>query len=406
MSIETSPVTTAAKPATAKAAGSAKSQGAAKGATDGALGFGAILAAEDATSASATDPQSSSSSNSLESKDPLAPVGSAQPAINLIATSDAALILPSSLSVPASDAIATTVAEGGAGASADATSVPGAFSPAKGPSGPAANAALLSGAGQDAATPVPATGAAGTASAAPDTKTSKTAKPGLPTLDNKSTAGVADSAKQHDTQFFAALEAMKSMQSAKEPVSAVVGVALAATGLSESNKTEKAASAADTAPLTYTGSAPTLGTTSYASTAVGDTANVSPDMQVAEQVTYWISQDVQNAELTLDGLGKDPVEVSIRMSGNEAQVSFRTDELQTRDLLENAAVHLKELLQREGLVLSGVSVGSSGSGDAGSGQPRQHQGARQTASVLAAPQATVANRVPMGAQGRSLDLFV
>ena len=88
-----------------------------------------------------------------------------------------------------------------------------------------------------------------------------------------------------------------------------------------------------------------------------DTAAVGPEMQVAEQVSYWISQDIQNAELTLDGLGKDPVEVSIRMHGNEAQVSFRTDELQTRDLLQGAASHLKELLQSEGLVLSGVSVG-------------------------------------------------
>jgi flagellar hook-length control protein FliK len=224
--------------------------------------------------------------------------------------------------------------------------------------------------------------------------------------DTKAVSGTAVAAKAHDTQFFAAMEAMKFMQPAKEPQLAVVGATLVASGMSEPSRAEKAATAAEAAPLTYSGNMPTLGTTSYASTAVADAANVSTEMQVAEQVTYWISQDVQNAELTLDGLGKDPVEVSIRMTGNEAQVTFRTDELQTRDLLEGAATHLKELLQSEGLVLSGVSVGTSGSGDAGGRPPRAPQVARKTMEMQAVPELAMTPRVSNGVQGRSLDLFV
>jgi flagellar hook-length control protein FliK len=217
---------------------------------------------------------------------------------------------------------------------------------------------------------------------------------------------MVDSGKQHDNQFFAVMEAMKFVQTAKEPPSATVGVALTASGLVEPNKPEKTALQAETVPLTYSATVPTLGTTSYASTAVADASNVSPEMQVAEQVTYWISQDVQNAALTLEGLGKDPVEVSIRMSGNEAQVSFRTDELQTRDLLESAASHLKELLQSEGLVLTGVSVGTSGSGNTGPGQQRAFHGSRQTMTMVAEHTPAAPMRAPSGGQGRSLDLFV
>ena len=85
----------------------------------------------------------------------------------------------------------------------------------------------------------------------------------------------------------------------------------------------------------------------------------SPEQQIADQVSVWVSQNVQSAELKLDALGKDPVEVSISMSGNEAQVQFRSDTPETRDLLTRAAAQLDTALQREGLVLSGVSVGTS-----------------------------------------------
>lgn len=130
------------------------------------------------------------------------------------------------------------------------------------------------------------------------------------------------------------------------------------------------------------------------------------DMYVAEKVAYWISNDVQSAEMKLDGIGVDPVEVSIRMQGNEAHIFFRTDELQARAALENAGVHLKDLLQREGLVLSGVSVGTSDAGGAGEQERRSRQGGKQT--TVATVQSTSADRgaVSHRISGGSLDLFV
>ncbi len=132
----------------------------------------------------------------------------------------------------------------------------------------------------------------------------------------------------------------------------------------------------------------------------------SMETYVAEKVAYWISNDVQNAEMKLDGIGELPVEVSIRMQGNEAHIAFRSDELHARAALENASEHLKDMLQREGVVLSGVSVGTAGAGDPGSQERKSRQGNRQAGvvSVQAAPAESVAGS--RRSTGGALDLFV
>lgn len=132
----------------------------------------------------------------------------------------------------------------------------------------------------------------------------------------------------------------------------------------------------------------------------------STETYVAEKVAYWISNDVQNAELKLDGIGELPVEVSIRMQGNEAHIAFRSDELHARAVLENASEHLKDLLQREGVVLSGVSVGTAGAGDAGSQERKSRQGNRQAGVVAVQPAPTESVAGSRRSTGGSLDLFV
>src|SRR5450830_167546 len=98
----------------------------------------------------------------------------------------------------------------------------------------------------------------------------------------------------------------------------------------------------------------------------------SSEEVVAEQVSYWIHQKRQAAELTLDGGNGQPVAVSISMNGNEASVAFRSDQAATRDMLNGALPELKTLLQGEGLVLAGVSVGAGGGqSDTSSSSSRQ-----------------------------------
>ena len=129
---------------------------------------------------------------------------------------------------------------------------------------------------------------------------------------------------------------------------------------------------------------------------------------LAEQLRYWISQGVSSAEWTMAG-DADPVQVSLSMQGNEASIAFRSEQAGTRELLAGAVDQLRDLLQREGVVLSGVSVGAHGSGAQGQ-QAGQEAAAR--AAVLRRPAgASVQAAAPVSAPAArstagGIDLFV
>lgn len=139
---------------------------------------------------------------------------------------------------------------------------------------------------------------------------------------------------------------------------------------------------------------------------VAGSATASADGQYSEEVSYWVGQELQKAEMTVDGLGANPVEVSISMQGKEATVVFRSDEEATREALSNAGAELQESLGRQGVMLSGVSVGTSNSGDS----QRQGQNGKppgwkvRSVEVAADPVSTGVRGA--GTTGRSIDLFV
>jgi len=122
---------------------------------------------------------------------------------------------------------------------------------------------------------------------------------------------------------------------------------------------------------------------------LADPSQVGAEDQIAEQVAYWVHQNTQNAELTIDRDGQ-PVEVMVSLSGNEAHVTFRSDQAQTREWLDASAAQLRDLLRGEGLELSGVTVGQSGSegasASAGDGRrsPPDRDGAARHTQVQAA----------------------
>ncbi|MDO9164662.1 MAG: flagellar hook-length control protein FliK [Rhodoferax sp.] len=140
---------------------------------------------------------------------------------------------------------------------------------------------------------------------------------------------------------------------------------------------------------------------------VADPSALSLESMVADTVSYWVAQGVQNAELKLDGFGDHPVEVSISLKGEEAHIDFRTDQPEIRKILEGATAHLKDLLTSEGLVLSGVSVGTSGQDGTGAKDQRNRPGARQ-ATITSTDALPAAKATPRASQsvGRAVDLFV
>lgn len=133
---------------------------------------------------------------------------------------------------------------------------------------------------------------------------------------------------------------------------------------------------------------------------------VVPEPALAETVSYWVSHGVQTAELTLEGFGDDPVEVSIMLNGDQAQIDFRTDQEEVRQALENASDQLKEMLSGEGVQLTGVSVGSSGKGGSGGGTRQEHSTVQKFMRADATPTTPVVTRSANPSVGRSLDLFV
>ncbi len=139
---------------------------------------------------------------------------------------------------------------------------------------------------------------------------------------------------------------------------------------------------------------------------VPQTSEVISDTAVAETVSYWASHGVQTAELKLEGFGDATVEVSILLNGDQAQIDFRSDQVDVRRVLEDATVQLKEMLSSEGLQLAGVSVGLSGSGGGTAGEQRQRPESKQITLVKSEQASIVIPRSANTGVGRNVDLFV
>lgn len=139
---------------------------------------------------------------------------------------------------------------------------------------------------------------------------------------------------------------------------------------------------------------------------VAATTATVPEGQVAETVSYWASHGVQSAELTLDGLGDEPVEVRISVEGDQAQIEFRSNQPDVRQALEGASAQLKALLSGEGLQLTGMSVGTSnrGASQGEGGQPKPSP--RQARLVAMEPARATTTRAANPAVGQALDLYV
>lgn len=92
----------------------------------------------------------------------------------------------------------------------------------------------------------------------------------------------------------------------------------------------------------------------------------------APTVSHWGTQHMRHASLRVGGEGADAIDIQLAVKGQEVQVAFQTDNAEARATLrESAGESLADLLQRSGIQLGGVSVGSQGQaqGD-GSYQPR------------------------------------
>jgi flagellar hook-length control protein FliK len=131
--------------------------------------------------------------------------------------------------------------------------------------------------------------------------------------------------------------------------------------------------------------------------------------RMVEQVSWWMAQGHQGAELKLELPGGAPVSVSVQVQGNEAHVAFRSDHPAARQWLGDAMPQLRQMLGNEGLMLSGASVGDSGTGprqEAGRNAPRVTDAGGGRGAVTAVEAPAVSATRPRTTAERSLDLYV
>ena len=186
----------------------------------------------------------------------------------------------------------------------------------------------------------------------------------------------------------------------------VGGVKTQAGGRDAERKAQPAAPSGSVTGLSWLESSAAGGPSAAPATVMLDAGVVAPETAVARQVHYWVTRGVQNAELQLDAFGGGQVDVHVSVTGNEAQVEFRTDQPDARRLLQDAMPQLRQMLEQEGMSLSGGFVGTSARQDpAPNGRPPVRASVSATDSAgepVASIGAGLANRTA----GRTLDVFV
>lgn len=80
--------------------------------------------------------------------------------------------------------------------------------------------------------------------------------------------------------------------------------------------------------------------------------------EVGSQISYWSAQGAQRASFTVGSAQDMPVEVTLSFADGALDVTFETEEEGVRELLESQAHEaLQQLMDAQGIVLGGVSVG-------------------------------------------------
>jgi flagellar hook-length control protein FliK len=81
---------------------------------------------------------------------------------------------------------------------------------------------------------------------------------------------------------------------------------------------------------------------------------------VGQQVTWFISRNISAASLRLHPQHLGPMEMAVRMDGDQASVTFTSQHAIVREALESSIPRLREMLSENGLDLVNVNVSQQG----------------------------------------------
>jgi flagellar hook-length control protein FliK len=135
------------------------------------------------------------------------------------------------------------------------------------------------------------------------------------------------------------------------------------------------------------------------------------DQDADEGLGAWSSPTLRQASLRVGDGGEEAIDIQLSMTGQELNVAFRTDSAEARaELRESAGESLSDLLQRSGIQLGDVSVGSQGQphgrGEPGEPRPQPAGPARSGSGTSAAPALAPVPPRPRSDGSRPLDMFV
>jgi flagellar hook-length control protein FliK len=125
-------------------------------------------------------------------------------------------------------------------------------------------------------------------------------------------------------------------------------------------------------------------------------------------VSHWGTQNLRHASLRVGESGADAIDIQLSMKGQEVQVAFQSDNADARaSLREGANDALADLLQRSGIQLGHVSVGSQGQQHGGNAPhtPTVNRGELAGRAEATTPAPATPPR-PRADGSRPLDLFV
>jgi len=95
---------------------------------------------------------------------------------------------------------------------------------------------------------------------------------------------------------------------------------------------------------------------------------------VGKQVAWFVSQKISAASLRLNPQHLGPMEIAVSMDGDQASVSFTSQQAIVRDALESSIPRLREMLAENGLNLINVNVSQQGKSHGnGQGAPGSQQ---------------------------------
>ncbi len=86
------------------------------------------------------------------------------------------------------------------------------------------------------------------------------------------------------------------------------------------------------------------------------------EKDLGQRMAWMMQNQTHRAELQVTPLHLGPLHLQIELNGSQASVSFTTPHANVRETIENALPQLREMLETQGLQLSGAGVHQQGAG--------------------------------------------